>query len=117
MVVSAFTEAWDEAVAAEFHVPLQVGSLEGVSQGAVLSPPQISSSGRVSQGAALSPGTPVIGPITPEEGEVYSVGAMAVRCGFSGRLHGPERVMVHPDLTGDKFYLQVWDSYSAVTGG
>ena len=29
----------------------------------------VSSLGRVYEGAELSPGTPVIGPITPEEGE------------------------------------------------
>eukprot|EP00956_Cyclotella_meneghiniana_P001487 scaffold1679_cov40-Cyclotella_meneghiniana.AAC.3 len=37
-VVSASTEARNEAFATEFQVPSQVGSLEGVSQGAVLSP-------------------------------------------------------------------------------
>ena len=36
---------------------------------------------------------------------------------FSGRLHGPQGVMVHPDLTGDTFYLQVQDGDSAVRGG
>ena len=42
---------------------------------------------------------------------------MAARYSFSGRLHGPQGVMVHPDLTGDKFYLQVRDGDSAVGGG
>ena len=51
------------------QVPLQVGSLEGVSQGAVLSPPQVKLLGRVSQGAVLSPGIPVIDPLTPAEVE------------------------------------------------
>ena len=115
-VVSARTEAWNEAVAAEFQVPFQVGSLEGVSQGTVLSPPQVRSS-RAAQGAARAPGAPVIGPITLEGGDAYPEGVMAVRYGFSGRLHGPRGVMVHPDLTGDKFYLQVRDGDSAVGGG
>eukprot|EP00956_Cyclotella_meneghiniana_P001486 scaffold1679_cov40-Cyclotella_meneghiniana.AAC.2 len=38
---------------------------------------------------------------------------MAARYSFSGRLHGPQGVMVHPDLTGDTFYLQVQDGDSA----
>ena len=67
-VVSARTEAWNEAVAAEFQAPLQVGSLEGVSQGTLLSSPQVRSSGGVIQRAARSPGAPVIGPITLEGG-------------------------------------------------
>eukprot|EP00956_Cyclotella_meneghiniana_P025808 scaffold54604_cov73-Cyclotella_meneghiniana.AAC.7 len=107
MVVSASTDAWNEAVAAGFHAPLQVGSLEGVSQGAVLSPLNSQVVREGISGSCAVPWDPGYWARYSRGGGGLFRGGEGYKIRFSGRLHEPQGVMVHPDLTGDKFYAGV----------
>ena len=84
MVVSASTDAWNEAVAAGFHAPLQVGSLEGVSQGAVLSPLNSQVVREGISGSCAVPWDPGYWAHYSRGGEAYSAGVKAIRYVFLG---------------------------------